>query len=120
MGLNIRATRRVSLAEFATGWDDCFLTVSVIPGNAAEVLQDKIDLCKKMDDAKGLSQLLQDTCSEAIQGGVILNTDDSGEQSSYKFSKDEAPEVVAALGDAWCIHVIDVATGTDRLKSMRN
>jgi len=120
MGLNIKATRRASLEGFATGWDDCFVTVTAMPADQAEVLQDKIDACKNLKDARGLSELLRETCNEVIQSGTIINTEKDGTAAPYKFSKEEVPEVVAALGDAWCIQVIDVATGADRLKSMAN
>lgn len=121
MGLNIKATRRMSLAEFAEGWDDCYLTVSVIDGKEAESIQDRIDELRKQKDERGLTDLISETCNRVVQGGVVINTDEKdGSQTEYRFSKDEVQEVVEAIGDAWRIEAFNTATGTDRLKSMKN
>ena len=120
MALNIKAKRLMSLEEFATGWEDCYLKLRVVKHEEAEVIQAKMNLAEKVGDAEAMSDIVLDVARSVVIGGVVMNTDDNGQASKYEFSEDEAAEVVEALGDTWCISVIQCATGADRLKSLRS
>lgn len=119
MGLNINAKRRLSLKGFAEGWDDCYLLVRAVSSTRAEAMQDELNKLKDEDNSKAADALMREYCAENILGGVIMNTID-GNEVEYEFTKDEAPEVVDNLNAAWQLEVIDISTGVDRLKFMRN
>lgn len=120
MALNIKPARKVSLNGFAVGWDDCFVIVKAIDGDEARKISAAITDAESKSDEVALGNTLEKFCHANIVGGAILNTGDDGVEHRYEFSKEEVPAVTAALGIAWQIEVLSVATGSDRLKSLNN
>ncbi|WKK71448.1 hypothetical protein Q0F99_19100 [Rathayibacter oskolensis] len=114
MKLNIVAHRKVSLKGFAEGWDDCYLRVRALSEPKRAEWSAKVDA--RVDDAE-YGQILRQACIDAVVGGVIMNTDEAGVASSYEFSTGEVADVVDALSIAWQGEVMEIATGSDRLKA---
>lgn len=120
MGLNLKATRKISLKEFAIGWDKCYLIVKTVSASESETIQDRLDEFKRLDDAKGMADTLTQFSIDNIVGGKILNTLDDGSTELIDFSGEDTPSVVDALNVAWQSEVLAVATGNDRLKLKTN
>lgn len=120
MTINISATRRLSLQGFGKGWDDCYLLIRSMHPSVSEALSQKIEVLESSNDTTGLNAVLVDILKAQVVGGRILNTDDKGVESPYDFSKDEVEAVVASLDYSWKIEALSVASGADRLKSLRS
>jgi len=120
MGLNIKATRRVSLNGFAIGWEDCYLIVNALKDEEARAVAQRVDEAESADNEAALNAALNEFALANIVGGAIINTNDEGQQERIEFSREDVPAVVAALGIAWIIEALSVATGADRLKSKTN
>lgn len=117
MALNIQATRKLSLEEFAIGWKECFLTVKVATPEQVERYNEEVEALRESDDTDALSRVMRDFATRAVASGKIMNTDESGEASLYSFTYEEISDVVDALGIAWHAEIISISTGADRLKS---
>jgi preprotein translocase subunit SecD len=134
-GLNIAAKRKVSLNEFAEGWDDCFVMVKVPSEKNRQAyalslnkLQAKIrkDIKASQDEEPSedygtqVEDLQRSFCLDHIVSGAVMTTNDDGTTELVNFTKDDVPTVVEALGFTWLQRVVSVATGADRLKAMTN
>ncbi|TFD14180.1 hypothetical protein E3T26_08635 [Cryobacterium sp. TMT1-21] len=117
MPLNLQATRRLSLSEFAIGWGDCYLIVKAVSGTEGQETADKVEALKEDNDVKGLNEVVREYCVKNITKGVVINTKDDGSQEPYEFTSDEVSGVVDALNLAWQLEVLAVSTGSDRLKA---
>ncbi|MFF6951828.1 hypothetical protein ACFZAD_24615 [Streptomyces iakyrus] len=135
-GLNIVAKRKVSLAEFAEGWDDCYVMVRAASSKEKAELDEKVDsynlelreLREEKDenarDAKArkleekLHQFQRECAISLIESGVVMSTNEDGTTESVEFGESDIPYVVDALGFAWIAEILGVSTGADRLKAM--
>lgn len=118
MALKINATRRVSLEGFAIGWDNCYLIVRALSEAESTDLSAQVEAAGQ-DDAK-VHSILTAFCNANILRGVILNTNEEGDEERYEIKKNDVPEVTAALGLAWKLEVLSIASGSDRLKLPKN
>lgn len=114
MGINIVAHRKVSLNGFAEGWDDCYLRVRALSEPKRAEWSDKVNA--RANDQE-YSSILRQACLDAVVGGVIMNTDENGVAARYEFSAADVADVVDALSIAWQGEVMEIATGSDRLKA---
>lgn len=138
MGLNIVAKRKFSLKGFAEGWDDCFIIVRAAneqqrKAHTAGLLksQDRMNEAIASEDQaqiQAVAHELEDVADEKvrdfaldlIESGRVVSTKDDGTTELVDFTKEDAPVVVDALGFSWLNSLIEVATGTDRLKAQAN
>lgn len=135
MGLNIVATRKYSLKGFAQGWDDCFIIVRAAnetqrKGYADALLAMRAEMQQALadeDSAKvqtlgteldaAADKAVREFAIELIESGKVMSTNDEGVAELVSFDKADVPAVVEALGFAWLNDIVEVATGTDRLKA---
>lgn len=116
MGLNLNATRRLSLNGFAIGWDECYLLVKAVKQEEAQATSDEIEKLKESNDVQGLNALVRDYCVRNITGGAVINTLEDGTTERVEISRDDVPTVVDVLNTAWQLEVLAISTGSDRLK----
>lgn len=114
MGLNIVAYRRVSLAGFGEGWNDCHLTVKAF--NPAQVEEARNIVYGDMGDDEKESAAKK-LANDMIVGGVVINTKADGTTEPVKIEASDVPYVVDMLGAGWLQQAMLVAAGADRLKA---
>ena len=117
MGLNIVAYRKLSLADFAQGWGDCYLTIRVANKSERETWLESIEAAKKSNDMAVLSKSVRDICVAVITGGLIMNTDSDGKASPLKIEVTDVPDVLDAVNFDWQMEIIGTSTGANRLKA---
>lgn len=126
MGLNIVAHRKMSLAGFADGWENCFLTIRAVSEKQRKAWADEMNAMKASTEGKDdRRQLLEDyasdflerQCKEVIVGGTIMNTDEDGNTVEYKLDKSDISDLTSFLSFAWQQEVVSTATGANRLKA---
>lgn len=116
MGLNLKAQRRVSLDEFAEGWEGCYVIVEAIGGKEARELDVKAREIFERKDEDELNAFMLEVLAPRVKRGRIINTGDDGTAAPYEFNADEAAEVLSFVNFAWQSEILGVATGSDRLK----
>ncbi|WP_153008336.1 hypothetical protein [Rhodococcus pyridinivorans] len=118
MALNIVAYRKVSLAGYGEGWDDCYLRVRA--ANATQ-RKDWIEFFQKdgVTEEEAESKF-REIALEVIVGGVVRHTNEDGSEEDKSFGIGQVDEVVAALStDGATMHdVMSVSAGADRLKAV--
>lgn len=114
MGLNIRAQRKLSLAGFAEGWDECFLMLKAVN---EEQRMAWFDVLK--DDAPDSVAIpkLRELVNDVVVGGQVVTTNDDGSTSKVALTKEDVPTMVDALNIYWLREVLYVSSGADRLKA---
>lgn len=126
MTLNIVASRKVSLAGFAEGWDNCYVTVRAISEKTRKAWSDEMETKQaelegseegKQNLEKYAIEFLDRQCRDVITGGVIMNTDKEGTTSEYTLSASEIPDLLEFLSFSWQQQIVSTATGTNRLKA---
>jgi hypothetical protein len=115
MGLNIVAERKMSLKEFAEGWDDCYLMIRV--ANETKRQEWRAALVVAQVDEEAVAKVIREACLEVITSGVVMSTGDNGVATPVTFEKSDVPELVEALNFAWQQEVVGVSTGNNRLKA---
>lgn len=117
MGLNIVAYRKLSLAEFAEGWGDCYLTIRVANERERESWMEMIEGAKTANDKDMLASSVREICVAVITGGLIMNTDSDGKASPLKIEVTDVPDVLDAVNFDWQMEIIGTSTGANRLKA---
>lgn len=135
MTLNITARRRVELKDFAIGWDGCYLVVRVATEaqrraytDAILKLQDELNAARAESDNE--KQRVANEVDEKVEraartfaqymvtSGVVLSTDDDGNESEVSFSSTEdVAQVLAAFNYSWIDYIVETSIGIDRLKA---
>ena len=116
MGINVQATRKFNLADFAEGWDKCFLTVRTMPQRDSDVIAKEVAAARAAEDEDALMATMRDICVKLIVGGKIMNTGEDGKASLYELAPEDIPDLVDALNFSWQTAVVELSTGADRLK----
>jgi len=134
MGLNIVATRKFSLKDFAEGWGDCFITLRAANEAQRKGYADRLmDYQSEMDEVKATGDeskikafgaeldqkadaAVREFAAELIVGGKVITTNDDGTTELVNFGKDDVSTIIEVLGFAWLNELVEVATGNDRLK----
>ena len=119
MGLNIVATRKVSLKGFAEGWDECFLLVRSANEAKRKEWQTAMNAVKENEDeSDAVVDVLRQAATEAITGGQVIDTDENGQGRKATLTPADVPTVIEELNIYWLQEVVAVATGADRLKAL--
>ncbi|MGW6120436.1 hypothetical protein ACWFRF_15445 [Nocardia sp. NPDC055165] len=114
MGLNITATRRMSLADFGQGWQDCYLLVRAANKALRDEWKSKFTPGMTNEQAEAL---VREGALQTIIGGVILNTNEDGSTELVTITSQDVPAVADALGFAWLNDAVALSSGADRLKA---
>lgn len=137
MGLNIVATRRYDLSDFAEGWDGAYVIVKVPNAQVRQEYVDfmarvQIDMNTEIEDlpvsksAAAISAKYDDIADKKVaemalqlivRGEVVSTDDETGKSELTKFDKEDVAVVVDALGFAWLTEIVRLALGNDRLKA---
>lgn len=135
MGLNIAATRTVSLKEFADGWDGAFIKVRAASTTEQKAQQERLKplLAELQEDQDSgniekaraaamkvdeeADRLSREFAEQLIIGGKVISTKEDGTTELVEFGKDDIPAVLDALSFFWINHIVEIASGADRLKA---
>ncbi|MDV6295182.1 hypothetical protein [Rhodococcus aetherivorans] len=122
LGLNIVATRKLSLKGFAEGWDDCYLLIRSASDKEQKQWAVEAQPYKEEKDDERKAAILEDLTErrvmEVIIGGRVITTDEDGTSRPVEFGKEDVSVVVEALSFYWRNEAVNLASGVDRLKAM--
>lgn len=114
MPLNISVERKVSLADFGIGWENCYVAVKPATVGVIDAFEKALDGAA---DA-AVTAAYRDFARSVITGAVVLVQDADGSRGERAVGSGEVEEVVQVLDLPALIDVMQVSRGADRLKAI--